>query len=353
MKLLIVTQAVDREDPNLGAFYYWFELMAKRASSLVIIAGRVGSHDFPSHVAVYAFGSARLGRIGRLWKFWELFSRHFADADAVLFHQIPEYVLAAFPFLLGRGKKAVVLWYAHGAVSWRLWLAERLADYIFTSSAAGFRLPSKKVIYMGQAINTELFRPIPPSNSRSSRGQAPSSALRMITIGRISPVKQYETLVAACALLQHAVQIPWTLCIIGGPLTDGDRAYAARLQAFVREKGLEEHIHFEGERPYSEIPGLLAGYDMFLNASRTGSLDKAVLEAMACGLMVLTSNEAYRAILPPPYFVEDPLPERFAERIVSLAREERPNEGLRGIVMRDHALASTIDRMAGLLFYRE
>ena len=75
MRLLIVTQAVDREDPNLGAFYYWFEMLAKRALSVVILAGRAGAHDFPPNVKVYTFGGKTyLGKISRVWKFWELFS---------------------------------------------------------------------------------------------------------------------------------------------------------------------------------------------------------------------------------------------------------------------------------------
>lgn len=349
MKLLIVAQAADRDDPNLGAFYYWFEMLARRADSVVILAGRAGATDFPPHMSVFTFEKKKgiFGRVRRLWKFWELFSRHFADANAVLFHQIPEYVLAASPFLLGRGRKVAALWYAHGAVSWRLRLAERMVDYIFTSSAGGFRLPSKKAIYMGQAINTELFQPSVMSPQPSVN--TVNNGLRLLTIGRIAPVKNYETIIAACAILRDTWPHGWALTIVGGPITAGDRAYAEKLRNLVREKGLVSHIHFAGELAYSEIPGLLAEYDLFLNASRTGSLDKAVLEAMACGLTVLTSNAAYRAILPPQYFVEDPLPERFAERIASLAREARPNMGLRGIVARDHALCATMDRMAAYL----
>lgn len=348
MKLVIVTQAVDRDDPNLGAFYHWFRMLADRADSLRIIAGRSGATDFPAHVTVVTFEKHKgmFGRLRRLWKFWALFSQHFADADAVLFHQIPEYALAASPFLWGRRAHAA-LWYAHGAVSWRLRLAERLVDTVFTSSEAGFRLPSKKVIHLGQAINTDLFRPV--SNSKA---HAPRSALRMITIGRISPIKHYETLIAACALLQDTLKIPWTLSIVGGPLTPGDRVYADKLQSFVRGKGLEDRIRFEGARPYGDMPALLGSHDMFLNCSRTGSLDKAVLEAMACGLTTVTSNEGYRAILPPEYFVAPARTEVFVERIATLAGEARPNTALRDIVVRDHALATTIGRMVALLAHR-
>ena len=94
-----------RNDPNLGAFYYWFEALARKTDSLVVLANRIGDVDLPPHVQTRSFGGKRRGgRLGRVWKFWELFSRYFADADAVLFHQIPEFVIAASPFLIGRGK---------------------------------------------------------------------------------------------------------------------------------------------------------------------------------------------------------------------------------------------------------
>lgn len=370
---MIVTQAVDRDDPNLGAFYYWFRMLGTRVDSLVIIAGRAGAQergapatgsmrstsgnigggtaDFPDTVAVATFEKQPggiFGRVRRLWRFWALCSQHFADADAVLFHQIPEYVIAASPFVWGRVRRPqTALWYAHGAVSWRLALAERLVDDIFTSSEAGFRLPSKKVFYVGQAINTDMFREV-----RSQKAKVKSETLRMVSIGRISPVKHYETLIAACAMLTDILPMPWTFTIIGGPLTPGDRVYAEKLRSLVRDKGLEDRIYFAGERSFGEIPALLREHDMFLNASRTGSLDKAVLEAMACGLTAITSNEGYRTILPPEYFVTPARPEIFAEYIAARAAEERPNMSLRAIVVRDHALAGTIDRMAGLLARR-
>ncbi len=340
---MIVTQAVDREDPNLGAFYYWFELLAKHASSVTILAGRAGSQDLPPHVAVYTFGNARLGRIGRLWKFWELFSRHYASADAVLFHQIPEYVIAASPFLLSR-RSITALWYAHGAVSWRLRIAERLVGYIFTSSEAGFRLASKKVHHLGQAINTDIFSP-----AANHHGAVSSNYLRLITVGRIAPVKNYETIITACAILRETWPQAWVLTIVGGPITPSDHMYGAKIKALIREKKLEQYVHFCGDRGYSEIPDILREHDMFLNASATGSLDKAVLEAMACGLTVLTSNEAYRAILPARYFLEHASAAFLAERIKACAGEPRPNMTLRDIVLRDHALARTIEKISVLL----
>lgn len=342
MKLLIVTQKVDREDENLGAFYYWFEMLGKRVEELHIISDAVGVTQFSDNVYIHGLGKDKgYGRVRRLWKFWELFSYYHPRTDAVLFHQIPEFVLAAAPFLISL-KRTSALWYAHGAVSRKLTIAERLVDDIVTSSEAGFRLPSKKVFFLGQAINTELFRP----DGKSSHA---TSGLKLVTIGRIAPVKNYETLIHACALLKHTLKIPWSLSIVGGPLLPRDFDYMAILKKMVAERNLTSHIHFQGARPYSEIPDLLRDHDFFLNVSATGSLDKAVLEAMACGLTVLTSNEAYKSILPSQYFLVSTSPEFIAERIRALAHDMRPNNTLREIVVAHHSLEGTIARMIAIL----
>ncbi len=346
--LLIVTQAVDREDENLGAFYCWFEELAKKYPAMTILAGRRGKTDFPSHVEIYTWEGRFF--LSRLWKFWALFSRRYAAADAVFFHQIPEFVLAAAPFLLGaRKKRNAALWYAHKSVTLRLRLAELLVDWVISSSQEGFRLPSKKVVFVGQAINTEIFEPSPRSDHRSNQGQAPGSELRLISIGRIAPIKDYETILRACAILKDTYGAPWTFSLIGGPIRERDVRYLNFLQDLSRNLGIHERVRFLGARPFSEIHELLRAHDLFLNASRTGSLDKAVLEAMACGLTVITANEAYRPHVPAPYFLEYVSPQFLAQRIKTLADDPRPNMALRDIVLKNHSLKKTIDKIAAVL----
>ncbi|MBI3631180.1 MAG: glycosyltransferase family 4 protein [Candidatus Sungbacteria bacterium] len=338
MKLLIVTQAVDREDPNLGAFYYWFEELARQCERVVILAARAGDQALPPNTEIHTFAAAT--RPGRLWKFWELFSRDFVQSDAVLFHMIPEFVLAASPFLIAR-RRPSALWYAHKSVTPALKIAERLVRYVFTSSADGFRIPSKKVLWLGQAINTEFF--VPSRDSTSAR-----AGLRMISVGRIAPVKNYEVLLDAAALMKNDSR-PWSLDIVGGPMLSRDREYLVALQRRAAETGLAERVRFLGPRHYSEIPSLLNQHDIFINLSSTGSLDKAVLEAMSCGLTVITANEAYRSILPPRYFLQDPDPASLVSRIRECAGETRPNETLRRIVEEHHGLDKTMEKIIAVL----
>lgn len=341
MKLLVVTQKVDKNDENLGAFYYWFEKLGEGLEKVVLIVSSLGPSPLAANTEAYSLGKEKgRGRIGRIWKFWEFFSHHYAKADAVLFHQIPEFAMAAAPFLVSL-RKPSGLWYAHKSVTWKLKVAERIVDHVFTSSPEGFRLPSKKVHYVGQAIHTEMFRP--PSSISTPE------TLRLLTVGRISPVKNYETLLRASLILKEKWNRTWILSIVGGGLMARDAAYLESLKKFVKENDLLKEVHFYGSRPYSEIPSILQEHDFFVNLSRTGSLDKAVLEAMSSGLTVLTSNEAYRSLLPPQYFLELASPEFLAGRIMALAGEKRPNLMLRDIVLRHHSLERTIEKIIATL----
>ncbi len=351
MKLLVVTQKVDHDDENLGAFYRWWEKLAPHTDAMTILCRSAGDVVLPPQVTVATFGADKKGphgKIGRFARFMELLSRHYRQSDTVLFHQIPEFVLAAAPVLKTIRRRSL-FWYAHGAVTWRLKLAERLVDTVITSSADGFRLPSKKVIYTGQAIDTEVFRP-GVGNEISGVGIRDSSpVIRLITIGRISPVKDYETMLRAFALLRGRNGREWTLSIVGGPLTVHDAEYLALLKKQAVELNVETAVTFFGPRPYGEIPKFLNAHDVFLNLSSTGSLDKAVLEAMACGRTVLTANGAYRDILPSRYFVEHTSPEFVAGRLGTLADDVRPNEVLRRIVVENHSLDRMMTQLVPLL----
>jgi glycosyltransferase involved in cell wall biosynthesis len=88
-----------------------------------------------------------------------------------------------------------------------------------------------------------------------------------------------------------------TLRIVGSPVRSGDTAYVESLHQQVERLGLQANVEFVGPIPYPELPHVYPEADLFLNFSDTGSLDKAVLEAMSCGVPVLTTNVAFRDML--------------------------------------------------------
>lgn len=343
MKFLIVAQRIDRDDENLGFFHRWVEELAKYCDGITVIAGFVGNCDLPGRVAVYSLGKEKgAGRMKRLWRYGRLFARHYSASDAVFFHMIPEFVLAASPFLLLR-RRPSALWYVHKSVTPALRVAERMVDYVFTASELSFRMPSKKVIITGHAIDADFFAP------DSARRIARAENFRLLTVGRISPIKDVAAVILAGAVLKNVWDYPWTLSVVGGPLARRDEEYLLRLKALVREKNLSDRIFFLGPRPYTAIPAIYRNHDLFVSLSGTGSMDKSVLEAMCSGLTVVCANEAFQSILPAENFLESRDPEALAERIMALADKKIPSEDLRNLVMKNHGLAHTIKTIVNAL----
>ena len=193
--------------------------------------------------------------------------------DAVFVHMNADWVYRLAPcwrwFNL-----PVLLWYAHGTVSNRLRRAHHHATCVVTSTPEGFRIPSSKVRVIGQGIDTDLFT-LPASK--------PDSAT-IVAVGRVSRRKSVDLMLETMVWLrEHAARIPFKLRIVGPTLTRDDHAYAAELAELVKSKDLANVVTFEGPQPMSALPGIYRTSFLHLNLSQTGSMDKAILESLACG----------------------------------------------------------------------
>jgi glycosyltransferase involved in cell wall biosynthesis len=124
---------------------------------------------------------------------------------------------------------------------------------------------------------------------------------------------------------------------------------------------LNEVVEFSGALPHERIVEVYQRADVMLNTSKTGSIDKAVLEAMACALPVVTSNEAFRVMLAPwgdLLAVPPDSPDALASslrRIQVMPPEERAalGRGLREIVVREHSLDALVKNLIRIFRTRE
>jgi glycosyltransferase involved in cell wall biosynthesis len=119
---------------------------------------------------------------------------------------------------------------------------------------------------------------------------------RILSIGRLSRTKGYEFLFATMEKL-HMDGHKVLATIVGAPITEDDKVYEDELHELCARRGLREMVTFVGAVPNSRIAPYLARADLFVNMSQTGSLDKAVLEAMAASVPVLTSNAGLASTL--------------------------------------------------------
>jgi len=286
MRLLILTQAVDENNPILGFFIDWIKEFAKNCEFVTVICLQEGSYNLPANVKVLSLGKENgVSQIKYLYRFYKYIWQERKNYDAVFVHMNQIYVILG-GWLWRLWYKKIGLWYVHKQVSHSLKLAEKIVDIIFTASAQSFRLKSKKVKVVGHGINPAIFKPAGIEKN--------SNVFKIITIGRIAPVKNYELLVEAAEfLLNSKLDKKIEVKIIGAPQTTDENTYLEKLKKIVTDKKLEGTVFFPGAIPNKEIVSHLQSADLFVNTSQTGSLDKAVLEAMACETLVVTTNEAF------------------------------------------------------------
>jgi len=289
MRILIITQKVDINDGVLGFFHRWVEEFAKHCESIILICLYEGAHNFPQNVRVLSLGKEEgESRSKYIFKFYQYIWQERKNYDTVFVHMNQLYVVLGG--IIWRSlHKGIALWYTHKSVTTSLRIAERFADIIFTASPESFRLPSRKLHVMGHGIDTARF-----ADLALRRGVG--SLFRILTIGRISPVKDYETLIRAAEIL-HKEGLVFSLTIVGGIADDRHEAYLMQIRKMITEKGLDALVTLAGEVPNSQIETYLLNADAFVNMSQTGSLDKAGLEAMAAGIPTITSNEAIAGVL--------------------------------------------------------
>ena len=288
MKLLFITRKVDRADAVAGFSYGWVKALARQAEQVNVICLQKGdASGLPANVEVYSLGKERgTNRWQRFWIFQKLAGALIHETDGILAHQNPEYGLLIAPWAKVK-RKPLFMWYVHKSVSWKVKLLNLFVTAFITASKESLRLQTKKKIILHHGIDTEIltFKP-----------KALSDTFRILSVSRLSPSKRLEMIIEAVSRLKAAEpDLNLRLKIVGEPVMAADFAYVDSLRILVRKLGLESTVEFSGPIAHQDIGAVYHEADLMINCSQTGSLDKAVLEAMACGTIVLTANEAFRS----------------------------------------------------------
>ena len=289
MNLLVITQKVDKDDSNLGFFHEWLIEFAKNFEKIIVVClFKKTKYDLPSNIKVVSLGKERNGpKLKFLFNFYKIIWRERKNYDFVFVHMTPIYV-ALGGFFWRLYKKKVSLWFTHKSVTIWLYLAEKFCNVIFTATPGSFRLASKKVKVVGHGIDLKQFKKQKIDNRRQS--------LALVTVGRISPVKDYETLIKALEFLKEK-NIDFNIDIIGAPVLDADKVYLEKLKTEVKNKDLNKRVKFIGGLSQDGLIPRLQSADVFVHMSRTGSLDKTILEAMATGLLIVSCNSATKEVV--------------------------------------------------------
>jgi glycosyltransferase involved in cell wall biosynthesis len=348
MRVLMLTRRVDRDDARAGFVHTWIERLAghPRVECVHVICLESGVYELPDSVSVASMGKERgYGRLRELLEFQKAIAPAIGQVDVVFGHMIPRYVIVAAPWALLH-RVPVVLWYTHRSVTPELRLAHALARRVVTASPESFRLPSRKVQVIGHGIDMARF----------ALADRVAGERLVVGVGRLSPVKHYDVLIRAVALLAARPGFEDVRLAIAGGATDEDASYAAGLRALIAQVGAADRVDLLGALPPAGIPDLFRRAAVSANLCPTGGADKVVLESMACGVPVVVHNATFLPLLAEDagmLWSGDLDPERVADRlaaVLALPGDERAALGARlaARVRADYDLDALIDRLVGV-----
>jgi glycosyltransferase involved in cell wall biosynthesis len=164
-------------------------------------------------------------------------------------------------------------------------------------------ISANKITPILLAYDSNHFRPIIEEDLQS---RSPNNPPYFLYIGRHDPYKNISRLIFAFANLSSNREYQLWL---SGPT---DQRYTPFLKKQVQELGIPNRIKFLDYVPYDDLPKIISGAIALVFPSLWEGFGLPVLEAMACGTPVITSNLSSlpevagdAAILIDPYKVEE------------------------------------------------
>ena len=356
MRVLILTQRIDLDDPILAFIHKWIEKLAQRVESLYCVGLAVGRHSLDQFgVKVFSLGKERgyrffpdLRYLLNLYRILREIERD-GGADIIFSHMAPVFSIAVAPYAFWR-RLPVIQWYAHPSSGWRQRIAHRLSSRVVTSLPTTYPYIDNKVTVIGQGIDADFFS---PDRGDIQAGRAPL----ILYVGRLSQVKDLTSLLHAAARLRKRSIKPFRVVIVGGPLTVEDEGYESSLKKLSEQLNLDGLLSFEGPVPHGEeLVNWYRRCTVHVNLTPLGFGDKVMLEAMSCGKISLATNEGFREVLgnvAEKLLFHSGDVEDLAQKLLwalNLASEDRNRIGLslRERVIKMHGLDRLMDRLVEL-----
>ncbi len=166
--------------------------------------------------------------------------------------------------------------------------------------------PDLDIGIINNGIDTETFYPRPAG--------PPAQPVKVLTVCRLISRKRIDLLIETVARAK-ALGVDIRLAIAGeGNLT-------AELKKLTEKVGAGERVNFMGRVPAEQMPQLYRYNDIFVMSSAHEGMSNAMLEAMACGLPIVTTRceGVDELIADNGIIVEQPDPDSMAEAIKSLS----------------------------------
>lgn len=174
----------------------------------------------------------------------------------------------------------------------RMLRALKSAARVFSVAAAlrdhvvGLGAEHRKITLVGNGVDTAKFHPMPRAAARHELALPPDARI-LISVGGLVERKGFHRVIECLpALLKRFPGLHYL--IVGGPSPEGD--FSEMLRGQVEQLNLKQHVHFLGAMSSERLKVPLSAADIFVLATRNEGWANVFLEAMACGLPVVTTD---------------------------------------------------------------
>ncbi len=182
-------------------------------------------------------------------------------------------------------------WFENKYVQWRRLILPRLlrrvrriitvSEYSRQTILDQFPATQGRVEVIHNGVRTEHFYPRSSQEIGKLRKQLNLQKPFVLSVGSLDPRKNIGGLIDAWHMLPERIRDEMNLVITG----KSDRIFAFNL-----DKPCHESIRFTGYLPEADLPVLYTAARLFVFPSFFEGFGLPVLEAMACGTAVITSN---------------------------------------------------------------
>lgn len=145
-----------------------------------------------------------------------------------------------------------------------------------------FKVNPKRITVIHEGVKREIYFPQPKDRVELVKKEFGLTKPYLLFVGTVQPRKNLIRLIEAFSKLKSQ---NLDLVIAGKPGWLFEEIYAGP-----KKFGVEERVKFLGFVPDEKIPALYSGAEIFVYPSLYEGFGLPILEAMACGTPVLTSN---------------------------------------------------------------
>jgi glycosyltransferase involved in cell wall biosynthesis len=175
-------------------------------------------------------------------------------------------------------------------------------------------IPAGKIQMIPNGIDMAPYAGAKPADLTSFG--VPLGSKTIVCVARLTEQKGVDRLVRAAPQILRQLPDHHLLLV-------GDGPHRPQLRDLALQLGVADHLHFAGWQP--EIPSILRACSLFVLPSRWEGMPNALLEAMACGLPVVsTRTDGVQQVLGPlldPQTVPEGTPQAIADKVVMVSKD--------------------------------